>query len=177
MKKVVILGVGNILLSDEGIGVKIVWELEKRFKFPEGVKLIDGGSGGFSLIPFIEEADRLLIIDAVLGNNPPGTIYRFTLENLPETIAEKISLHELSLTDILNLVKLRKKLPEEIVIIGIEPASLEVSLELSSEVKEKQENLINMVLEELKKWGVFPEKKFQSSSSSDFKINSSPETT
>jgi hydrogenase maturation protease len=159
MKKVVILGVGNILLSDEGVGVKTVWELEKKFEFPENVKLVDGGSGGFSLIPFIEEADRLLIIDAILGDNPPGTIYRFTLENIPETVAEKISLHELNLLDILNLVKLRNKLPEEVVIIGIEPKSLEMSLELTPLIKDKQEELIKKVLEELKTWGIFPEEK------------------
>jgi hydrogenase maturation protease len=159
MKKVVILGVGNILLSDEGVGVKTVWELEKKFEFPENVKLVDGGSGGFSLIPFIEEADRLLIIDAILGDNPPGTIYRFTLENIPETVAEKISLHELNLLDVLNLVKLRNKLPEEVVIIGIEPKSLEMSLELTPLIKDKQEELIKKVLEELKTWGIFPEEK------------------
>jgi len=149
-----VLGLGNILLSDEGLGVKALWELKEKYEFSPEVELVDGGTGGLLLLSEFEGVEKLLIIDAISGGKPPGTIYSFSLEELPESVAEKISLHEVSLLDVLQLARLKGCLPEEVRLIGMEPASLEMSTELTEKIKERLPELINLALEELKKWGV-----------------------
>ena len=157
--KIIILGIGNLLLSDEGVGVKIIQDLEARYNFPENVELVDGGVGSFSLLPYIESAKKLLVIDAISGGKPPGTIYKFKGEEIPPQIIEKLSIHELSFSDILNLAKLRDKYPEEIVIIGIEPQSLEFKIGLTEIVEKNYNKLLNEVLAQLKEWGIKPKPK------------------
>ncbi|NPA40104.1 MAG: HyaD/HybD family hydrogenase maturation endopeptidase [Thermodesulfobacteria bacterium] len=154
MKKVVVLGIGNILLNDEGIGVVVLQELQKRFYFDESVELVDGGTGGLLLLQFIEEAEKLLVIDAITCGGKPGTIYKFNAKEIPEEVVEKISMHEVSFIDILNLCKIRNKLPSEVVIIGVEPKSLEMEGRLSKEVKAKIPELIDEVISQLKEWNV-----------------------
>jgi len=154
--KIVILGIGNILLSDEGVGVKVIQDLYTCYKFPQNVELVDGGVGGFSLLPYIESAKKLLVIDAISGGNPPGTIYKFKGKDIPHQIIEKISMHELSFSDILSLAKLRDKYPEELVIIGIEPYSLELKVGLSEVVEKNYNKLLEEVLAQLKEWGIKP---------------------
>ncbi|PMP93678.1 MAG: HyaD/HybD family hydrogenase maturation endopeptidase [Thermodesulfobacterium geofontis] len=152
--KIVVLGIGNILLSDEGVGVKVVQDLESQYAFPENVELVDGGVGSFSLLPYIESAKKLLVIDAISGGKPPGTIYKFKDEEIPYQVIEKLSTHELNFSDILNLAKLRGKYPEELVIIGIEPQSLELKVGLTDTVKQNYKKLLNEVLDQLKEWGI-----------------------
>ncbi len=154
--KIVILGLGNILLSDEGIGIKVIYDLKNNYVFPKNVEIIDGGVGGFSLLPLIEKAEKLLVIDAVLGNNLPGTIYKFKDKDILYQIIEKISLHEINFCEILNLAKLRKKYPEEVVIIGIEPEKIETSLELSETLKAKYSEFFKAILLQLEEWGIRP---------------------
>jgi len=158
--KIIVLGIGNLLLSDEGVGIKVIQDLVNNYEFPKEVEIVDGGVGSFSLLPYIESAQKLLVIDAIFGEKPPGTIYKLKDEEIPFQIFEKISLHEISFADILNLAKLRGKYPESIVIIGIEPESLEIGLELSKAVKKNYENLLKEVLLQLEEWGIKPVPKF-----------------
>lgn len=155
-RKIVILGIGNVLLSDEGLGVKVIKILEEFFSFSEEVELVDGGVGGFFLIPYIEKAKKLLVVDAIRGEGPPGTFYKFKKEDLPLNVVEKLSLHELSFKDILSLVSLKGKMPEEIVILGLEPKVLDLGESLSIEIKRNLKNLINEILIQLKDWGIEP---------------------
>jgi len=158
-KKVVILGIGNLLLSDEGIGIKTLEELSKNFEFPEEVELVDGGTLGLGLLEFVEQATHLLVVDAIEGGGKPGTLYEFKGKDLLPQVAERLSLHEVSFLDILNLAKLRGKIPEEIVILGVEPGSLEMSTNLTEEVKSKIPELITRILAVLKDWGIEVKKK------------------
>ena len=147
--KIVILGVGNLLLSDEGIGVHVANELIKR-QLPPGVKVIEGGTDGFRLLNVITEADRLIVIDAVKGGGTPGSIYRFDIDevkNCPSGF--KTSVHQIGILEVINLSGLIGKTPRTTV-IGIEPKSLEMSMELSPEVKAKIPRIIELVMEELK---------------------------
>lgn len=154
--KIVILGIGNVLLSDEGLGVRVIKILEDFFLFPEEVELVDGGVGGFFLIPYVEKAKKLLIVDAIKGDGPPGTFYKFKKEELPSNIVEKLSLHELSFKDILFLVSLRGKMPEEVIILGLEPKVLELGNSLSLELRKNLKRLIEEILIQLKDWGIEP---------------------
>ena len=147
--KIVILGVGNLLLSDEGVGVHVANELIKR-QLPPGVKVIEGGTDGFRLLNVITEADRLIVIDAVKGGGPPGSIYRFDIDevqNCPSGF--RTSVHQIGILEVINLSGLIGKTPHTTV-IGIEPKSLEMSMELSPEIEEKIPRIIELVLEELK---------------------------
>lgn len=151
MAKIVILGVGNILLSDEGIGVHIVEKLGGEIDNPD-IELIDGGTAGLDLLPVLERCEYLLIIDCVKGGEKPGTIYKFGPEEIKVKLDNmKLSLHDFNLVDVLNLARaLGKKLPK-ITIYGVEPKSLDWSLEMSPEVSQTLERLIKIIKDDLKK--------------------------
>lgn len=149
-KKIVILGIGNILLSDEGVGVHIANELMKM-KMPSGVSVIEGGTDGFRLLNIITEADRLIVIDAVKGGADPGSVYRFDIneiKNVPRGF--KTSVHQIGILEVIDLSGLIGKTPQTTV-IGVEPKSLEMSMDLSPEVKAKIPRIIELVMEEIKK--------------------------
>lgn len=148
-KKTVILGVGNVLLSDEGIGVHVANELMKM-DLPPGVSVVEGGTDGFSLLNIITDADRLIVVDAVKGGAEPGSIYRFDANEIRSVPSGfKTSVHQVGILEVIDLSGLIGKTPRTTV-IGIEPKSFEMSLELSPEVMEKVPRIIELVLEELK---------------------------
>jgi len=146
--KVVILGIGNVLLTDEGIGVHVANELMKK-ELPSNISVVEGGTDGFRLLNVITEADRLIVIDAVKGGGKPGTIYRFNIEDVKNApTGFKTSVHQIGILEVIDLSNLIGKTPKT-TIIGIEPKSLEMSLELSPEIKEKIPKIIELVLKEI----------------------------
>ena len=118
--KIAVVGVGNILLKDEGIGVKVVKELENKFSFPPDVTLIDGGTAGHHLINMVADFEGIIVVDAVQGGEPPGTIYRFNLDQIPFEVNTHLSVHQVGVLEALNQVKLLGK-QQEVTFIGIEP--------------------------------------------------------
>jgi hydrogenase maturation protease len=158
--RIVVLGVGNILLRDEGIGVRVVEELQRRYDFPENVQLVDGGTQGLWLLATLEDADRLIVIDAVLGPGQPGTIYRLERDDLPKGLRSKQSAHDSDLVEALNLCALMEVGPESVVVVGIQPENIEpFGLDLTHTVSCRMEELILGVLSELRNLGVEPKKK------------------
>ena len=148
--KTVILGVGNVLLSDEGIGVHVANELS-TMELPPGVSVVEGGTDGFRLLNIITETDRLIVIDAVKGGAEPGSIYRFNVDdvkNVPSGF--RTSVHQVGILEVIDLSGLIGKTPKT-TIIGVEPKSLEMSLELTPEIKAKIPRIIELVFEELEK--------------------------
>ena len=146
--KTVILGIGNVLLSDEGIGVHVANELS-GMDLPPGVSVVEGGTDGFRLLNIITETDRLIVVDAVKGGAEPGSIYRFNVDdvrNVPPGF--RTSVHQVGILEVIDLSGLIGKTPKTTV-IGVEPKSLDMSLELSPEIKEKIPRIIELVLEEL----------------------------
>jgi hydrogenase maturation protease len=155
-----VLGLGNILLSDEGVGVRVIERLLERYNFPEGVRVMDGGTLGLKLLPDVEDATRLLVVDAVQARQPPGTLMRLTSDDIPIFLdTSKISPHQESLQDILALATLRGALPEEVILWSVQIGSMEVSLELSPPVAAQVDVLAGKVLEELRRWGIEPQSK------------------
>ncbi len=149
---------GNTLLSDEGLGVKAV-ELLRSFDFYPQVELMDGGTLGIDLLYFLDGCERLIIIDAILGGQEPGSLYRIEGEDVKAYFKQKVSAHELGIQEVLALMELTGKSPKEVCIMGIEPYSFDVSTELSLVVKEKMPELIRMVIEKLREWGIHAEVK------------------
>jgi hydrogenase maturation protease len=148
-KRIVVLGVGNLLLSDEGVGVHVAHKL-MEMDLPAGVEVIEGGTQGFRLMNVVTEADRLVVVDAVKGGAPPGSIYRFDIKDAPSYPgAYKTSVHQIGILEVIHLSELVGRIPET-TIIGVEPKSLAMGMELSPEVAKKLPKVIEMVLEEVR---------------------------
>ena len=157
--QITILGVGNILLRDEGVGVRVIEELKKSYIFPENVRVVDGGTQGLWLLSTIQESDHLIIIDAVLGGGAPGSFYRLERADLPKGLRVKQSAHDSDLVEALNLCSLVEKEPKTVVVIGIEPLDISpFGLDLSPEIEKKIDDIMGMVITEVNKLGVSPEK-------------------
>ncbi len=153
-EKIVVLGVGNILLKDEGVGVRVVEELQRKFTFPPNVDLVDGGTQGLWLLPTLQAADHLIVIDAVFGKCEPGSVYRLERDDLPKGLRAKQSAHDSDLIEALNLCALLEKEPKSVVVIGIEPEDITAyGLELTPKIQSCVSELINRVLSELDRLG------------------------
>jgi hydrogenase maturation protease len=155
MSETLVLGLGNILLGDEGVGVRVIERLLERYEFPEEVRVMDGGNLGLDLLPYLEEASRLLVVDAVQARKPPGTLVRLAGNEVPVFLdASKVSPHQEGLQDLLAAAALKGYLPEEVVFWGAQIESLGVSLELTPPVAAQVDTLANNVLAELSRWGI-----------------------
>lgn len=149
---VLVLGVGNILLSDEGAGVRAVEELQSRYNCPDTVEIVDGGTVGFELLPYFEDRSHILILDAVKTGNKPGTIVR--IDDPPAFFQKKVSPHQIGLADVMGIAVITDNMPQNIALFGIEPKRLSTGLNLSAEVKQNLNRLVDMVVAELKAIGI-----------------------
>ncbi len=151
---IMVLGVGNILLSDEGVGIRVVEKLHAHYRFPDHVSIVDGGVLGINLLGVISQADHLIVVDAV--RNPqgnPGDLYRIASQDIPQRIRAKNSLHQVDLLEALTLCQALDHVPET-VIVGVEPRDIEtMAVALTPEIEAKIDDLIAMVLDELKNLG------------------------
>jgi len=157
--KISLIGLGNLLLRDEGVGVHAVEALKRKYDFPEGVRLLDGGTLGLDLLHLIEGMDRVLFVDAVDLKKKPGTIAVIEGEDLPSLLEPKLSLHHVGLSDLLFASGFLGTRPAEIVLIGIQPETMEIGLELSKTIKERFDELLDTVLGKLREWGLEVEEK------------------
>lgn len=148
-EKTIVLGVGNILLQDEGIGVYVVQEMEK-LKLPDHVTLVDGGTASMELLPMIEKADRLIVVDAIEAGSEPGAIFKFTPKDIrPKVGKDRVSLHEIGLLESLDMIKQSGGKCPETVIFGIQPKTMEWGMGLSPEVEKKIPQIMELVLKEI----------------------------
>ena len=149
VKHVLILGLGNPLLGDEGIGVRAVEEL-KGLDLPDGVTVVEGGTAGLGLIGLMERYQQVIIVDAADMGHPPGRVVRFTpLEVQFKTAEAPLSLHQIGLGEVLALAEALEVAPAELVIIGIQPSRVEVGAGLSPEVEGAIPQIIRIILDEL----------------------------
>jgi hydrogenase maturation protease len=153
-KKIAIVGVGNILLKDEGIGVRVVRQLESTYSFPHEIALIDGGTAGPHLLDLFSDYDDIIVIDAVQGGERPGTIYRFRLDQISSDTTMTLSIHQMGVLEIFSQARLLGKEPN-VTFIGIEPQDITAwGMELTPLIREKIPALIELVLKELDQRGV-----------------------
>lgn len=149
---VLVLGIGNILLSDEGAGVIAVEELQNRYDCSGAVEFVDGGTIGLELLPYFEGRSHILIIDAVKTGRKPGTIVR--IEDPPAYFSSRTSPHQIGLADVMGIAVITDIMPKNITLFGIEPKQLSTGLDLSTEVARNLGQLVDMVVEELKAIGI-----------------------
>ena len=146
--RITVLGIGNLLLKDEGIGVHLAQKLAGMVDNAK-VNTIDAGTYPDFMSLADTSIEKLIVVDAVKAGNEPGTIYRLALDNLELDSTSPISLHEIGVLDSLKVMALFDRLPESTVIIGIEPKTIDFGLDLSPEVEEKLPELVNLVLKEI----------------------------
>lgn len=141
--KTLILGVGNLLLRDEGVGIHAIQALEKE-SLPSGVDLMDGGTGGFHLISWLEEYDHIIMIDATLDSNPPGTI-RVIRPRYASDFPPLMSAHEIGLRDMLEVMQLTNSMPQvHLVVISAADIS-EVGMDLSPQLEAAIPEVVKVV--------------------------------
>ena len=156
---IVVLGVGNILLTDEGLGVHVVEDLKANYTFTPQISLIDGGTMGMELLTYMRGMKKILLIDAVNGGEAPGTIYEFPHRELEQYFTDHISVHEVGMQDILRIRAIQENPLEDAIVIGVEPESLDVGFEPSAPVQKALPEVKERVLRVLREWGVHIEPK------------------
>jgi hydrogenase maturation protease len=156
VKQILVLGLGNTLLRDEGVGVRVVERLQELYRFPENVQVVDGGTMGLDLMAYVEAADRLLVLDAVNTGGEAGTLAHLVGEQVPAFLSLKVSPHQMGLSDLLAAAQLRDIYPDEVVLWGVQPGAIEVGLDLSPAVAARVDALVDRALAELHRWGIEP---------------------
>jgi hydrogenase maturation protease len=150
---VLVLGIGNVLMMDDSVGVRVIEEIEKKYCFPEGVELLDGGTSGIELLSYIADRDHLIIVDALKSGFDPGTVVKVEGKDVPARFMTRISPHQLGLSDVLAAATISDQLPKSMVLFGVEPKTVELGLGLSDEVRASFDKLLRSVVEELERIG------------------------
>jgi hydrogenase maturation protease len=151
---ILVLGLGNTIMTDDGFGVTVVNALSSRYLFQGPVKLLDGGTLGLDLLPHLEEIDSLLIIDALDMRDQPGRVFRIEGDDVPRAFASKLSVHQMGLQDLLAVAELQGHVPTNLVVWGVQPECIEMGTELTATVAAAVEPVVGHVLEELQGWGI-----------------------
>lgn len=149
---ILVLCLGSSLMGDDGVGLAALERLRREWELGAGVTLADGGTWGMNLLPEIESAGRLVLVDAVRTGRDPGTVVRLEGDRIPRFFATKISPHQVDLKEVLALAELRGTLPPTVV-LGVEPARVELSTDLSPEAEASVPRLVRSVVEVLEAWG------------------------
>ncbi len=151
---VLLIGLGNILLGDEGVGVHVLRRLASAYRFEPMVACLDGGTAGLALLPWLTAYQRVLMIDAVDFRAAPGHIEVLRNEAIHATLQTKLSVHHLGVSDVLSVASLLDGIPEETVLVGMQPATMELNLQLSPIVDARQTAMIDAIQAILAAWDI-----------------------
>ena len=152
--EVTILGVGNVILRDEGFGVRVAEYLDAHYDFPESVQVIDGGTLGIELTQYVTGTKKLLVIDSINGGQAPGTRFHFHNDDIMAHFQDKLSAHEVGIQDVLALLAVTGKKIPEVVVIGAQPYDVEAGVELSEKMRALVPEMARRALAELAAWGI-----------------------
>lgn len=153
MTRTVVLGLGNPLMGDDGLGLAALTRLREEYEIPEMVFLVDGGTWGMNLLPLVESAEDLVLVDAINTNEVPGSVIRLERDELPRYFAHKLSPHQIDLREVLALAEWRQTLPRDLVALGIQPLAVEMGEGLSLPVMNALDELVELVVEHLETRG------------------------
>jgi hydrogenase maturation protease len=153
--ELLVLGLGNVLLGDDGAGPAVVTQLRDRHAAPAGVRICDGGTLGLALLPYLEDARRVILVDAVAADAPAGTLVRLEGADVGPAVATRLSPHQVGVADLLDGARWHDREPEYLVLLGVVPASIELGIGLSRPVQRALPQLIELVCAEARACG-FP---------------------
>ncbi|CNL48879.1 HyaD/HybD family hydrogenase maturation endopeptidase [Yersinia kristensenii] len=151
---ILVLGIGNLLLSDEAVGVRIVEALEQRFHIPPGVEVLDGGTAGLELMGAMANREHLIVADAVLTGQPPGSVAVLRDKEIPAMFSRKVSPHQLGLCDVLMALQLTDEFPRQLTLVGVVPESLAPNIGLTPTVTRAIEPALEQILTALRSSGI-----------------------
>ncbi len=149
--KIVVLGIGNPLFQDEGLGIHLIARFRQEL-IGEQVELIDGGTGGLSLLDVIEDTDYLLVVDAVDGDDLPGTVRKISGRDIPMLASGRMSVHQTGFQETLALAALRGRLPQHLILLGVQPQSMNWGTQLSPPVAKALPILTDLIHQQLNEW-------------------------
>ena len=148
-----VLGLGNVLLTDDGLGIVAVSLLERFYREPPGVAVLDGGTLGLALLPLLEDAADVILVDAVRTDEPPGSLVRLDGEAVAPAVRERLSPHQIGVADLLDGLRLRGRTPRRITLLGLVPESLELGVERSPAVADGLSGLVEAIIFEALQMG------------------------
>lgn len=152
MKKINVVGLGNVLFGDEGFGVEAMRALEASRSFPESVTFVDGGTQGIYLLDYFESCDALLVFDSIIPVEFEPKVYLYRNDELPAFIHRKMSAHQMGLSELLGISRLHGRIPGEIVLIGAPPHNLDLGGGLSDVMRAHLEKAVEMGSSVLEGW-------------------------
>jgi hydrogenase maturation protease len=147
--EVLVVGLGNILLEDDGLGVRAVEALGRDFATPADVRIVDGGTLGLALLGDVAAARRVVLVDAVASDDPPGTLVRLTGDDVEPAVRGRLSPHQIGVADLLDALRLIDHMPESVSMLGLTPATIELGTELSPAVEDALPALVAAITSEL----------------------------
>jgi hydrogenase maturation protease len=148
-----ILGLGNVLLRDDGVGSAAVAALTDQYEAPDRVSVLDGGTLGLALLPYLEDAASVILVDAIKADAPPGTLVRLTGDEVGPAVATRLSPHQIGVADLLDGAHWRNRYPSRVLLLGVVPESLDLELGLSPRVAAALPHLVECVVEEARACG------------------------
>ncbi|HKW02517.1 MAG TPA: HyaD/HybD family hydrogenase maturation endopeptidase [Vicinamibacterales bacterium] len=143
-----VLGLGNVLLGDDGLGAAAVVRLRDHFIVPPDVHVLDGGTLGLALLPYVEEAEAVILVDAIRGDGPAGTFVRLDGDDVAPAVATRLSPHQVGVSDLLDGARWRDRYPTRVVLLGLVPESIELGVGLSPRVAAALDDLVDRVVDE-----------------------------
>jgi hydrogenase maturation protease len=153
---ILVLGLGNVVCTDDGAGVAAVHKLIREYELPEGVVALDGGTLGLSLLPLVDSADQVILVDAIRAEGPAGTLVRIEGEEVAPAVYERLSPHQIGVADLLAGASLLDRYPDRVVILGVVPESIELGLARTPAVEAAIPELVLLVVQELTSLGYPP---------------------
>jgi hydrogenase maturation protease len=153
---VLVLGLGNVLCGDDGVGVVAVHRISRELVLPGGVRVVDGGTLGLDLLALLAASDRVILVDAVRGDGPPGTLVRLAGDDVATAVYERLSPHQIGVADLLAGAALCDRYPHEVVIVGIVPKTIDLQIGCTPDVADQLDALIESVIAELRRLGIEP---------------------
>jgi hydrogenase maturation protease len=153
---VLVLGMGNLLLEDEGLGIRALELLQLRYEHSADVAFLDGGTTGMGLLDDMSRRQHVLVLDACQTGDPPGTLVRLAGDDVPVYFGMRISPHQLGLSEVLATLELSGEKPADVVVLGLVPESVEMRLELSGLITRELDGLVEAAAQELARLGYAP---------------------
>jgi len=152
-RSLLVLGLGNLLCGDDGLGAAAVSRIDRAYETPDDARLLDGGTLGLALLPHIEDASDVILVDAVRDDAAIGSLVRLSGDEVAPAVQHRLSPHQIGVADLLDGARLRGRLPESLTLLGLVPGSIELGLERSDAVEAALPLLVEAVVAEAGRLG------------------------
>jgi hydrogenase maturation protease len=151
--RLLVLGLGNLLCGDDGLGAAAIARIDRDYEAPEGVLVLDGGTLGLSLLPYLEDTEEAILVDAVSADAPTGALVRLTGDDVGAAVRHRLSVHQVGVADLLDAARLHDRYPRRVVLLGLVPLTLGLGIERSAEVENRIPMLVEAVVAEARRMG------------------------